>query len=75
MSTTEILNAARQLSRDDRIELVQAIWDTIAEDPVPAIDPELRAELDRRIASYEADPTNVLTWEEIKRRVRTRNKP
>jgi putative addiction module component (TIGR02574 family) len=73
MSTTDILNAARGLSRDDRIELVQALWDSIADDVVPPIDEELQAELDRRIAAYDADPSNVMTWEEIKRRVRTKS--
>lgn len=69
MGATEILDAARRLSRDDRINLVQALWDSIADDTTPEIDDRLRAELDRRIAAHEADPTNVLTWDEIRRRI------
>jgi putative addiction module component (TIGR02574 family) len=56
---------------DERIALVQAIWDSIAADTdqLPLTDPQKR-ELDRRIADLDANPKNVLTWEEIKARVR-----
>jgi putative addiction module component (TIGR02574 family) len=57
----------RSLSIDDRIRLVQAIWDTIAADQALLdLTDDLKQELDRRIADLEANPENVLTWEEIK---------
>ena len=58
---------------DERIALVQAIWDSIAAetDPVHLTEPQKR-ELDRRIAELDANPQNVLTWEEIKTHVRGR---
>ncbi|MFM9960698.1 MAG: addiction module protein [Planctomycetaceae bacterium] len=53
-------------SVDDRVELVNQIWDSIADDSgVPQITDSLLSELDRRIAAYESDPSNVLTWEQI----------
>lgn len=70
MSTIDLLNSARTLSVEDRIELVQAIWDSIAQETPPPPDKELRAELDRRIAAHEANPSDVLTWEQIRHRVR-----
>jgi putative addiction module component (TIGR02574 family) len=58
------------LSIDERIALVQAIWDSIAAetDRLPLTDPQ-KQELDRRIAELDANPENVLTWEAIKSRV------
>jgi putative addiction module component (TIGR02574 family) len=62
-----------QLSVADRITLVQEIWDSIAATPEEIPLPEsLKQELDRRLAHLEANPNDVLTWEEIKERVRRR---
>ncbi len=66
MSHSETLNAIKSWSVDDRVELVNQIWDSIADDSgVTKITDPLRAELDRRIAGYESDPINVVTWERI----------
>ena len=58
------------MSLDDRIALVQAIWDSIADeaDAFPVTEEQQR-ELDRRIAELDANPKNVLTWEEFKARL------
>ncbi|MBI1913566.1 MAG: addiction module protein [Planctomycetes bacterium] len=60
-----------RLSVEDRIALVQEIWDSIAATPehVPLTEAEKQL-LDRRLADLDANPNNVLTWEEIKSRVR-----
>jgi putative addiction module component (TIGR02574 family) len=60
-----------RLSVDDRLALVQEIWDSIAADCdlLPLTDEQKRL-LDRRRADLDANPGNVLTWEEIKRSVR-----
>ncbi len=34
------------------------------------LDAELSEELDRRIAEYEVDPDDVLTWDEVEAHVR-----
>lgn len=64
------LAAIAALSIDERIALVQAIWDTIAAetDQLPLSDSQ-KCELDRRLAELDANPENVLTWEEIKARI------
>ena len=60
-----------QLSIVARIALVQEIWDSIAATPGEITLPQAqKQELDRRIADWDADPNNVLTWEEIKTQVR-----
>jgi putative addiction module component (TIGR02574 family) len=59
-----------RLSVDDRLALVQEIWDSIAEQPdlAPLSDEQKRV-LDQRLADLDANPGNVMTWDEIKRSV------
>ena len=67
MDITATLNEIATLSVEDRIRLVQAIWDTIAaEQAYPDLTEQQKRELDSRIDDYEMNPDNVLTWEEIK---------
>jgi putative addiction module component (TIGR02574 family) len=56
-----------QLSREQRIALVQDIWDTIAAESAPPLLTEAqRQELQRRVAEDDASPDNVVPWEEVK---------
>lgn len=56
-----------QLSVDERIELVQAIWDSITPEPhPPLINEAQRRELDARLAAHAADPTDVVPLDEGK---------
>lgn len=73
MDITTTLKQITALSIQDRIRLVQAILDSIAaeQDYLDLTDSQ-RQELDRRIDDYEANPDNVLTWEEVKASVKAR---
>ena len=54
------------LSRDERLALVQQIWDTIAADQSPVLlDEAFRQELDRRVAEDDATPDDVIPWETV----------
>jgi len=58
---------------DERIHIVQAIWDGIAAEQAPfGLTDDQKAELDRRLADLDANPDNVLTWEEVKARLQNR---
>jgi putative addiction module component (TIGR02574 family) len=60
-----------RLSVDERIQLVEEIWDDIAATVEARGIPEShKALLDRRIAAYEADPGAGFTWEQVKVRLR-----
>ncbi len=56
-----------RLPVDQKVKLVQEIWDSIAQE-VGALPPapEERVELERRLAEDQASPEDVLTWDEIK---------
>ena len=56
-----------KLSIDERMHLVEEIWDSIAAEqeslPVPQ---SHRDELDRRLAAYQANLQAGASWEEVK---------
>jgi putative addiction module component (TIGR02574 family) len=56
-----------ELPADQRLQLVEAIWDSLVEIPeaVPLGD-EVREELDRRLAAYYDDPSSARPWREIR---------
>ncbi len=62
-----------RLSVEDRIALVQEIWDSIAADVegTPLTEAQ-RTELDRRLAALEANPSNVVPWEVVEARATAR---
>jgi putative addiction module component (TIGR02574 family) len=63
---TEIL----ELPVDERIRLVEIIWESVAAVPEAVqISDELRAELDRRLAELEANPEAGVPWEEVRERL------
>ncbi len=64
---TEILDKARQLSLEEQLELVEALWDNIVErNAVPGLSAAQKAELDRRLAEHEENPDDVVPWHEVK---------
>jgi putative addiction module component (TIGR02574 family) len=71
MDTEAVLEAVRTWSMEDRLELASRIWDQLVEDgwrPEPT--DELKVELERRLAAQQADPTRVVTWEQLVEHVR-----
>ena len=58
-----------QLSANERLELVQDLWDQIAAEPeqVPVTAAQ-RHELDRRLAEHAASPDDVAEWAVVKAR-------
>jgi putative addiction module component (TIGR02574 family) len=52
------------LPPEDRLKVVEAVWDSFPEQPV-APTREQQAELNRRIDALEAAPDDLLTWEEV----------
>jgi putative addiction module component (TIGR02574 family) len=65
--SSNLTEEARKLSIEERITLVEEIWDSIAEDGgCFELTEAQKRELDRRIESFRANPSQGRTWEEIK---------
>jgi len=62
----------RSLSVDDRVRVVQAVWGSLPEQGSLPTSAERAEELNRRLDAYEADPENLLTWDEVLDRLRGR---
>lgn len=56
-----------QRNVENRLTLVEEIWESIAADPEALLltQPQ-RDDLDRRIAEHEASPEAVIAWAEVK---------
>jgi putative addiction module component (TIGR02574 family) len=73
MKTIDLAEEIRRLSVDERIRLIQEIWDGIAADTDPSpLTNAQQAEIDRRIASYRRDPSRVIPAEEVFEQLRER---
>ena len=67
MTIAELMVEISRLSIDERIELTEAIWESIAADPAaPALTDAQREELARRIEDHRMNPDDVIPWEAIK---------
>jgi putative addiction module component (TIGR02574 family) len=55
------------LSVEDRLRIVEAIWDSIAAEPenLPLTEAQ-RLELERRLVEDREDPDDVVPWDEVK---------
>lgn len=70
-----LLDEARRLSVEERIELVAAIWDTFAEDANTAALPlsdSHRLELNRRLEDRQKNPAAESPWSEVADRLSKR---
>jgi putative addiction module component (TIGR02574 family) len=59
-----------QLSVAERIQLAEDLWDSISgQEEEVTLSEAQQQELDRRLASYQQNPANGSTWEEVKKRL------
>ena len=68
MSTEALLDEALKLSVDDRLRLLEEIWNTISADHPPLTD-EQRQELDHRLAEHDADPQAGAPWPDVRAQI------
>ncbi len=66
MSPTQ-LEEILSLTVEERIQLVEAVWDSIAQHPesLPVTEAQ-RKELDRRLADHLRDPKAARRWSEVR---------
>ena len=61
-----LLVDASRLPVADRIQLFDAIWDTLPEDALPPLGDEWAAEIQRRSAEYDAGGVKTVPWDQVK---------
>lgn len=70
MTKKELKSEALQLPVEDRLELAEALWESLEQGllrpELPACQRDL---LDQRLAAFEAAPEAGSPWEEVKQRI------
>ena len=57
-----------RLSAEERLSLIEALWDSLSDTDVPVTAAQA-AELDRREETYQQDAADALPWEEVRQRI------
>jgi putative addiction module component (TIGR02574 family) len=69
-----LLKELMELSPEERIQLAEDLWDSIAPEEMPPLTDEQKREIDRRLAEHKKDPGRASPWEEVKARLWARYK-
>ena len=62
-----LLKELMELTPEERIQLAEDLWDSIAADEMPPLTDEQMEEMDRRFAEHERDPSSALPWEDVRK--------
>lgn len=66
MDLETVLTEIRTWPPADRLRLIEEVWDGLSDDlPFTDLTDDLQALLTRRMDALDADPANVLTWDQI----------
>ena len=66
-----LVDKIRKLPLDERLQLVEAIWDTIADETPTTLgigEADI-AELERRWAAHQAAPDEAVSWEQVRKKL------
>jgi len=70
MTKAELQAQALQLPVDERLELAEALWESVEQEPAqPAVEAWQRQRLDERIAAANAAHDAGSRWQKIKRKI------
>ena len=73
MDIQQTLSDLAALPVNDRLRLVQLLWDSIPAETEVVVSPDQQIELDRRVAAHDADPSSAISREELERRLKDRD--
>lgn len=71
MTVEQAISDISLLPLDDQLKVVQAIWDRLPESSTLALSDAARSELVRRVASYTAAPTSLMTEAQLRAKMRS----
>lgn len=64
-----LINELSQLNKNEKLLLVEALWDSIASDPNEVEVPEHhKSILEKRLQTLEQDKANGSSWEEVRQK-------
>ena len=72
MNLDQTLSELTSLPVAERLRVVESLWDSIEADAPVTVPPEQRVEIDRRVQAHEANPDELLTWDEVLDQLRDR---
>jgi len=62
-----------KLDIEERLKLIGEIWDSVSDEAGDlSLSPEMKEELDRRLAAADANPEASVPWEDVKKRAMDR---
>ncbi len=61
-----VLDGARQLSPEERLRLIDALWQSLPADLDLPLHPDWAPELERRVAAIEAGTATTVPWTTIR---------
>ncbi len=70
MTVEQAISDIANLPLEDQLRVVQVIWDRMPQDAGTLLSDQQRAELDRRLASYQANPDSALTESQLRKQIR-----
>jgi len=62
---SDLRNQIDSLSAAEKAELLDTVWESLEADAASLTDAQ-RAELDYRIARHEQNPSDVISWEQVR---------
>ena len=65
-------SAIADLTTQERLSLIAALWDSLSNEQTPLPEAQ-RAELERRLASFDHDRLGAVSWESLKAELRARS--
>ncbi|HET9478569.1 MAG TPA: addiction module protein [Pyrinomonadaceae bacterium] len=69
-----LIEAAKGLPLPERIELLDALWESIIEEGYePPLTKDQAEELDRRLEAHRHNPDDVISWETIQTELKAKN--
>lgn len=71
MDMNATLRVVQEWPVEEQLEFLFRAWDTLLDSGhVPDTDADFLDEIDRRLAAHDANPNDVVTWEQIVARVK-----
>jgi putative addiction module component (TIGR02574 family) len=62
---SDLRNQINSLSPAEKAELLDTVWESLEADVLSLTDAQ-RAELDHRIARHEQNPSDLISWEQVR---------